>query len=382
MIATLILFFYFFIAAYVIMIFRWNFAWLGFRNEKTNNSMQTSITVSIVVAVRNEAENIHNLLTYLFNQHYPTELLTIIISNDFSDDSTAEIVKDFISNSELNGPKIVFLNNSIGDEAGKKAAIERAINNSTSELIITTDADCRMGERWVSSVVQLYRTTNAHMITGFVRISPAKSVFEKFQSLEFLSLSGTGATSVIRKKPLMCNGANLAFTKAAFIASGGYAYGKDVASGDDTFLMLKMAQNHPQKIVFNKNKDGIVSTKAVSDFSSLVSQRIRWASKVKNYKENYIKNTGIFIFSINSILICLIFFCLFGWVSLQTALVFWGIKAFADFCFLFNISTFAHQRHLLLLFLPAVILYPFYSTAGILPAILNKGYIWKGRKVA
>jgi len=49
--------------------------------------------VSVIVAARNEENNIPNLLTTLLNQNYPSELYEVIIANDVSTDRTTEIVK-------------------------------------------------------------------------------------------------------------------------------------------------------------------------------------------------------------------------------------------------------------------------------------------------
>lgn len=333
------------------------------------------------MALRNEKHNIGNLLLDLSNQNYPSALLEILLCDDHSDDNTIKNIDTFISRKDKNNHEIKVIASTVNDPTGKKATIERGIHFSSGELIITTDADCRMSANWVKSFVSVYVKTNASMITGFVEIFPAKKILDRLQALEFLSLSGTGAASVISKKPLMCNGANLAFTRRAFLNAGGYSYGKNSASGDDTFLMLKIASEKSANVVFNKDPDGIVKTGPVLDLSGFISQRIRWASKVKTYNETYIKITGFLVLMTNLCLITSFIFTIPGWFSWKILVLLWVLKAIPDFIFLANMSAFAKQRQLLLLFLPASLIYPFYSLAGLLPAFVQTGYMWKGRKL-
>jgi hypothetical protein len=47
----------------------------------------------------------------------------------------------------------------------------------------------------------------------------------------------------------MCNGANFAYKKSLFESLGGFAGNKNIASGDDVFLLQKAVTEFPQKYV-------------------------------------------------------------------------------------------------------------------------------------
>jgi hypothetical protein len=160
---------------------------------------------------------------------------------------------------------------------------------------------------------------------------------------------------------------------------GGYSYGNNSASGDDTFLMLRMAAYSGKLITFNKNREGVVTTQPVLSLKQLFAQRIRWASKVVFYEETYIKRTGIFLFSINMILISLCIFGFFGILDWKSILIIWCIKSTADLMFFIPITRFAHQEYLLLLFLPSALIYPAYAFAGMISMMFKRKYSWKGR---
>ena len=110
---------------------------------------------SILIAARNEAGNIENILSDIIQQEYPRELFEIIVINDHSDDKTAEIVSFF-----QQGNVITLVNMPEGLQ-GKKEALTEGIKLSKSELILTLDADCRITKKWLSTMVSFYAETNA-----------------------------------------------------------------------------------------------------------------------------------------------------------------------------------------------------------------------------
>ena len=65
------------------------------KTPKIENSKEP--TVSVIVAVRNEEENLKDLLEDLSRQTYPQEKLQIIIANDRSTDNSWAIIGDYIN---------------------------------------------------------------------------------------------------------------------------------------------------------------------------------------------------------------------------------------------------------------------------------------------
>ncbi len=365
--------------AYLLMLIKWTLAWTLQPTTSILSGELKLLKVSVIVAVRNEEHNIVSLLQALITQKYPPALLEIIISDDQSDDNTTKLVEEFISKKSQNTAPVKLIKATEISLPGKKHALEHAIEMAQGDLILTTDADCSMSELWVHSFANVASKTGAKMVTGLVVISPDSSFFSSIQALEFLSLSATGAVSIINKKPLMCNGANMAFLKKSFYEVGGYSYGNDQPSGDDTFLMLKMARQHPFSIVFNNQKNSIIKTKPAKNFTSLISQRIRWASKVKYYHENYIKYTGGFILLVNLLLVNIVVLAVAGTISWWLVGALWMTKSVGDFIFLWRVAKFADQKNLLFVFLPTQLIYPFYSVVGGVLSVFNSGYNWKGR---
>ena len=104
--------------------------------------------ISVIIAARNEEENIATCLDSVCNQSYPKELFEILVVDDHSTDNTAAIIKSYTNKNV----KLISLKDFIPVakiNSYKKKAIEIAIAQSTGELIITTDADCFAKENWL-----------------------------------------------------------------------------------------------------------------------------------------------------------------------------------------------------------------------------------------
>jgi cellulose synthase/poly-beta-1,6-N-acetylglucosamine synthase-like glycosyltransferase len=253
--------------------------------------------VTILIAARNEEEGIHLTIKDILAQDYPKDLLEVIIVDDHSTDRTAEIIKSYASQ----GITLLQLNEAEPLNSYKKKAIAKAIELSTGELLVATDADCRMGSKWLSSVVNYYETNNLVMISSPVTYFEEQSLFELLQTLEFSFLIGIGAAFIGNGKASTCNGANLAYRKDVFYEVGGFKGIDDVASGDDELLLQKIAEKYPKGIGFLKKRDAVVYTHAKPNLKEFLQQRRRWASKSTKYKDKKVVAlaVGIWLFNLS-----------------------------------------------------------------------------------
>lgn len=332
--------------------------------------------VSILVAARNEAEIIKKTLDDLCAQSYDKALTEIIFIDDHSTDDTAAIIASYASK----GVKLIRLNEDRALNSYKKKAIQTAIGESTGDLIITTDADCRMGKDWLKTIISYYEEKDYKMISSPVAYFEEKTFFERAQALEFLYLIGLGASTIGNKKPSTCNGANLAYEKAAFYEVGGFKGIDDLASGDDELLLHKMAARYNNHIGFLKHQDAVVYTHAKPTLGEFIQQRKRWASKSTRYKNKAIIVLGVAIWLFNVSILLNIAIGLFDGFYFGLAITQLLIKIFLEFIFLYQVTGFAKRRELLVLLpilnLMHIVYLVYIGVAG------NSGkYNWKGRMV-
>ena len=124
-------------------------------------SYETLPSVSVVVAARNEEDHIQHLINDLISQEYPLDKLEVVIVNDRSNDDTATILDDASNNYAF--IKVVTIDQVSKDMTPKKNALTKGIEAAVGEIIVLTDADCRVKKLWVSSMASVsYTHLRAH----------------------------------------------------------------------------------------------------------------------------------------------------------------------------------------------------------------------------
>lgn len=341
-----------------------------------------SVFLSVIIPARNEAQNIRACLDSILSQRYLPQLFEVIVIDDFSDDDTAKIVETF-SDQRL---KLLRLQDFFQPEelhAHKKKAIETGITHAKGELIVTTDADCIAGENWLATIAAFYETFRPKFIAAPVIFYDEKNKFERFQSLDFAGMMGVTGAGIQSDLVKMCNGANLAYEKNAFKAVNGFEGVDHLASGDDMFLMHKIAQRYPEGIGFIKSADAVVFTHAQKDLRSFLSQRIRWATKNTAYKDWKVTMilALVFMFCCN-IILSLFLIPVFGFLLVSAFSIQLFTKSLMDYIFLSCMTKFFNRKDLMHSFFPAQVTHIFYITVVGLISLFVKKYDWKGRKVS
>ncbi len=333
----------------------------------------TDITISVIIPARNEETNIRQLLEALQQQTYPAALTQIIVVDDHSTDQTADIIRQFPS------VKLVQLKED-NLNSYKKKAIETGIAAATGELIVTTDADCIPGPEWLSSLAAFKQENSSVFIAAPVVFVNNNSILQIFQALDFLVLQGITAASVYKNVHSMCNGANLAYEKKAFYEVNGFSGIDTIASGDDMLLMHKIWKQYPGKVHYLKSKAAVVSTQPMKTWKTFFNQRIRWASKAKNYDDKRIIAVLLLVYLFNLSFPALAiagFWCWHYWLYLAGL---WIAKTMIEFPFVAAVARFYKKQSLMKYFFFFQPLHILYTISSGLFGQFGK-YEWKGRKV-
>ena len=249
---------------------------LGLRRLKLKSNNNHQPYVSIIVPARNEAEFISDLLHSLLKQSYPSELYEVIVINDNSQDNTPEIVTSFAR--EHTNVKLLDLNGAVDRCSPKKLAIALGVSRSKGEILLTTDADCIVPERWLEIMVRNFGE-DVGAVMSWLQIRQSNRILGKMESLDSFSLVLIGAGAVGLGVPFVANAANFGYRKKVFEEVNGFAGIEQFVSGDDDLFLLKMRQKTRWQVAFAVEKDACVWTKATNNLQQFLSQRIRWASK-------------------------------------------------------------------------------------------------------
>jgi cellulose synthase/poly-beta-1,6-N-acetylglucosamine synthase-like glycosyltransferase len=350
----------------------------GWANLKTPLINTTNFTtkVTVLIAARNEAERIHYTIEDILAQDYPKHLTEIIIVDDHSTDRTAEIISTYADQ----GVILLQLNEAQPLNSYKKKAIAKAIGISTGELMVTTDADCRMGSKWLSSIVGFYETEQPVMISSPVSYFEETSLFERMQTLEFSYLIGIGAAFIGHNRASTCNGANFAYRKDVYNEVGGFSGIDDLASGDDELLLQKVAVRYQDRIGFLKLREAIVYTHAKHTLKEFLQQRRRWASKSTKYKDKKVVALAVSIWLFNVSIVINAFLGFYDVRFFQLFLIQFLLKTIFEVAFLLPINSFLKRVGLVVL-LP--LLSPLHSVYFVYVGLIGntKKYMWKGRLV-
>jgi cellulose synthase/poly-beta-1,6-N-acetylglucosamine synthase-like glycosyltransferase len=334
--------------------------------------------LSVLIAARNEATNLPNLLADLQSQTLPPAAFEVIVIDDHSTDDTAAVTTNAARTSAFQLRLLRLADLPGSARSGKKAALEAAIAVAQAPWIVCTDADCRVQPNWLAAHQQAH-DLEAHFVSGPVVLT-GQGPLAALQGLELAGLVASGAAGILLGAPTMCNGANLSYCRASFLAVGGYAGNAQVASGDDEFLLHKLHAAFPGGIRFLQDPQATVRTAAQPTLRQLLRQRVRWASKWQHYQAAAPRQLAVLVLAANVALAggavaLLVQPNLAPWVAAA-----WTMKLGADLLFLTPVLQF-FRRVRWLAWVPVLQLAyaPYALLVGL--AGLRGGYEWKGRQL-
>ena len=304
--------------------------------------------VTVVMAVKNEAKTIEKCLRCFFNQTYTN--VEFIIVDDNSSDETAS----FVQKSPLFATGRVRL--LTATSYGKKMAIQQAISEANTDIILTADADVSYSAKWVETMVASYKASKANLVIGPVKMSKDFPI----QCMEYLSIMAVTAGSAGNKNPLMCNACSLAFSKEW--------YGKcdlqlNVPSGDDMFL-LESTKKLGGTVHFCSSPDAVVTIDGSKNIIEFFRQRARWTSKAPHYTDYSIIRSGVLIFTMQCLMVGIYIMSFYNPILLLWVLA----KYLIDMIILLPVAI-KHKKTSVLVYSPLVALY--YPIYVVLTAVLS-----------
>jgi len=348
-------------------------------SEKNNSDY-----ISVIVACRNEEKNISNLIEDVRSQCFDENRFEMILVNDHSQDGTLKILNH--ESEKWNNLRIINLDNKV---FGKKNAIKEAAKIAKGEIIICTDADCRVGENWIQTMSDYFTNTDCKFVSASIFYKEQNSLFSKYQMLEILSLVSTSGAAINRKKATICNGANLAFRKKEYLEIPDDEFNN--FRTDDVSLLHYFKKNFTNSISFSKQKETIVSTSESPTFLSYLSQKLRWISTSKSLKDRDTILVALLVYCMNLLMILTIFLFLYFFpensygdyseivVIFNFLLLIYLTKFISDYLFLKSVLSFFDKRNLLIYLFPFTLINAV-LTVVIVPLSFIIPVKWKGRK--
>ena len=362
---------------YVALILFYRKAWNTIIQVKEINHKDK---VSVVVACRNEEKNIKNLIKDVMNQHFDKDKFQMIIVDDHSEDNTLEFLH--IESKKWNNLHVFSMNN----HKGKKNAIRKGVRFSTGDVILCTDADCRMQENWIKTMLSNFTKDHIKFVSGPVQYFCEDNLLNKFQSLELFSLVSSGAAAIQLRKSTICNGANLAFRRQEYNEIPLDIF--DNFTTDDISLLHYFKNHYKDGICFSKDVDSVVETNSNSDILSQLNQKLRWISNTKHVRDLDSFYVALVVFLMNFVFVILLLLSLVSifysheerYIVAASFLFVLFVKSLTDYLFLRNVLDFFQRKDLLIYIFPFEIINAIY-TVLIVPLSLFYFPKWKGRRL-
>ena len=273
---------------------RYNKLWKSIKIS--NKKYDDDNFISVIISCKNEEKNIVNLIQDLKNQDFDNKKLEIIIINDHSNDQTLSILNKFSQSYRC----LTVLDMDI-EEHGKIMAIKKGVKIAKGDIIFCTDADCSLPSRWISTIVCYFQDKNINFISAPIKQANEKTYFKKFQLLELISLTASGAASICDGQPIFCSGANVAFRREIYENISEDHFNKFV--NDDVSLLNYIHKNYKGSISFVKDIRATITTQLNETYRSFIKQKIRWINFAKAEKNIYSFYVSLVVFLMNAFLI-------------------------------------------------------------------------------
>lgn len=209
--------------------------------SRVNSSGRPS--VSVVIAVRNEIDNITGVMASLSSQTYDN--YEVIIVNDNSTDDTGKIAEEICR--EKSNFRLIEAPDNRYVWGPKKNALHAGIMASAGEIILTTDADCRPLPEWIESFAGKF--VEAGAVVGFSPIRSDQNLFGRLKGLESLASAIVSAGLIGINRAYMATGRNFAYRRSLYLESGGFGEAGKAAAGDDDLLLQRLQKKAP--VLFN-----------------------------------------------------------------------------------------------------------------------------------
>ncbi|HLU87587.1 MAG TPA: glycosyltransferase [Taishania sp.] len=320
--------------------------------------------LTVVIPFRDEEQRIAPLIQSI-NQA-AVQPAQYIFVDDHSTDNTQSIIRNSIRNDI---PYLVL----DSKQEGKKNAVLKGVEQAQTKFILTLDAD-------VSFESNYFKQINKIAVADMT-ILPVKMNSVSWKNLFEMDIYLVGSLNQITtgiKRPIVASGANLIFSKTQFLNYNSIEKHKNLASGDDQFLLADFNQNKLSVELIIANELA-VTTAAPSNLLEFFNQRIRWFSKTSKVGDSFANLIGFVQLILTGGFATGLILCLFNEAYL-TSILLLAIKSSLDgilvWNYLYNIN-----RTAILKWIPVYeLLYPLYSILILIFSIFFTPN-WKGRTI-
>jgi mycofactocin system glycosyltransferase len=186
-------------------------------------------TVSVVIPVKDRADELRACLTSLQQLDYPRQQLEIVVVDDGSSDHTPAVAREL-------GAVLV----ASGAVAGGPAlARNRGAQVASGEILAFIDSDCIASPQWLLELLPVFAEGKVAAVGGLVDGMYDETALDRYEAvMSSLNLGGREMSGSSGDDTFYLPSCNLLVRKAAFMAAGGFRVALQV--GEDVDLTWRL----------------------------------------------------------------------------------------------------------------------------------------------
>lgn len=231
--------------------------------------IQTHPKISVLIALRNEQQNLPALFEALKNLDYPTEKLQILFGNDGSTDKSVPLIADFCRSN----PHACWIDiQPTTLQKAKANVLMQLANRAEGDFYFFVDADMRFQPCLLQNYVAHYQPQYGG-ITG-TTLPDALGFWSGFQRIDWGLALGMGADVQRLGHSVTAMGNNMFISKQAYWSTGGYQNLPISVVEDFELYRAIRHKGYGFPILFCP--EVLAATKPMHSVMGLLQQRKRW----------------------------------------------------------------------------------------------------------
>jgi len=223
-------------------------------------------SISVLLAARNEQENIERCLNSLVSLDYPMHKFQILVGDDASEDVTWRIINEY----QMKYPFIqsFLISEQIGEQKGKANVLAQLAQKATGDFLLITDADMQLPSNWIHAMLSAMEE-NVGLAIGVTQVHK-----NRMQDMDWLFALGLVKVATDLRLPVTAMGNNMIVSKEAYLSVGGYE--NLPFSITEDFELFKHIYKKGYQCLHIFNKEVLGKTLPINGFINLLNQRKRW----------------------------------------------------------------------------------------------------------
>lgn len=296
------------------------FSRFTFHASKKNNKLSEVLPgVSIIIAARNEEDNLYQNLPAVLNQKYPE--FEVVVVNHQSIDDSKHILQAY--QKQYPNLKIIDIERNHHLRNGKKLPLTVGIKGAKYDHFLFTDADCvPASDNWLRLMAGKFSDRH-QLILGYGPYSKAKGFLNFIIRFDTTFIATNYFAFAASGFPYMGVGRNMAYTRQLFDSVQGFKKHYAIQSGDDDLFVKDVAKKRNYTIQFHP--DSYCYSEGKTSWKKWFEQKQRHYTTSSSYKVFHKLLLGIYPFTLLVMLVTFVSLIFNKEYWLWSSMIFGGI---------------------------------------------------------